>query len=142
MACIIVISGPREGDYYPLGRRVTVIGRDVAVPAQILDERVSRRHLQIRYDRKDGKYHAVDMKSTHGTYINNRRITKDTVLTDSDRIVIGRTGLLFTIKDFPNRESALNHWKKVGERHLSTIVAPQHLRRDGPAADGYPGPPI
>ena len=28
MASIIVVSGPNEGDYYPLGRRTMVIGRD------------------------------------------------------------------------------------------------------------------
>ena len=142
MASIIVISGSQEGDYYPLGKRKTVIGRDVAVPAQILDELVSRRHLQVRYDPADRRYHAVDMKSTHGTYVNNLRITEDTVLSEGDRIVVGRTNLLFTSKDFPDRESALNHWKKVDERHISTLILRQRPRTEGKIRGGYPGPPL
>ena len=58
MASIIVISGESEGDYYPLGQRTTVFGRAESVPAQILDERVSRRHLQIRYEPANGRYYA------------------------------------------------------------------------------------
>lgn len=56
MASLIVTSGKHEGDYYPLGRRTNVIGRDEALPIQVLDNMVSRKHLQIRYDEKTGKY--------------------------------------------------------------------------------------
>ena len=41
-------------------------------------------------------------------------------MNDGDYIAIGRTTLLFTLKDFPNRESALSHFKKVGERMRPT----------------------
>ena len=50
MASLIVTSGKQEGDYYPLGRRTNVIGRDEALFIQILDNMVSRKHLQIRFD--------------------------------------------------------------------------------------------
>ena len=50
MASLIVSSGKQEGDYYPLGRRTNVIGRDEALFIQILDHMVSRKHLQIRFD--------------------------------------------------------------------------------------------
>ena len=39
MASIIVMTGTQKGDYYPLGRRTNVIGRDEALPVQILDDR-------------------------------------------------------------------------------------------------------
>ena len=122
MASIIVTSGTNEGDYYPLGHRTNVIGRDEAVPIQILDEHVSRKHVQIRFDKDGDRYYALDMKSKHGVFINGLKIHDETVLADSDRIRIGATTLLFTLKDFADRESALAHFKKVGERRRPTVI--------------------
>ncbi len=116
MASLIVISGANEGDYYPLGQRTNVIGRDQAVPIQIVDEHVSRKHMQIRFERADERYYAVDMKSKHGVFINGRRISEEAALNDGDQILIGETTLLFTLEDFEDRESALSHFKKAGER--------------------------
>jgi len=122
MASIIVISGTQKGDYYPLGHRTNVIGRDEALPIQILDEHVSRKHMQIRFDKDKGCYYALDMKSKLGVFINGRKIYDETVLADDDQILIGETKLLFTDKDFPDRESALSHYKKVGERRRTTQI--------------------
>ncbi|MHC4573807.1 MAG: FHA domain-containing protein [Planctomycetota bacterium] len=122
MASIIVVSGPRKGDYYPLGRRTNVIGRAEALLIQILDERVSRRHLQLRFDQDRQQYYAWDMKSRHGVFINGKKINSDTALADGDEIRIGDSTLLFTARDFPDRESALSHYKKVGERIRNTLV--------------------
>lgn len=122
MATIIIMSGPNKGDYYPLGHRTNVIGRDEALLIQILDEHVSRKHMQIRFDKDKGKYFALDMKSKHGVFINSRRIVTETALADNDQIYIGQTDLLFTEKDFEDRESALSHFKKVGERFRPTVI--------------------
>ncbi len=122
MASIIVATGTQKGDYYPLGRRTNVIGRDEALLIQILDEHVSRKHMQVRFDKDKGRYSAVDMGSKHGVLINGIKIDKETVLNDGDYITIGRTTLLFTLKDFENRESALSHFKKVGERMRPTVI--------------------
>ena len=122
MASIIIMTGPKEGDYYPLGHRTNVIGRDEALPIQILDDYVSRKHLQIRFDGDKNQYYALNMKSKHGMYINSHRISNETLLTDEDQIQIGHTVLLFTEKDFADRESALNHFKKVGERIRPTVI--------------------
>lgn len=122
MASIIVMSGDQKGDYYPLGRRTNVVGRDEAVPIQILDEHVSRKHMQIRFDKDKGTYYALDMKSKHGVFINGGKINDETLLSDDDQIHIGQTDLLFTEKDFTDRESALSHFKKVGERMRATIM--------------------
>ncbi len=116
MASIIVMSGNHKGDYYPLGRRTTVIGRDEALLIQILDDGVSRKHVQIHFDKDTGKYYALDMKSKNGVFINNRKINNETTLMDGDQIRIGQSVLFFTLKDFPNREDALSHYKKVGQR--------------------------
>jgi pSer/pThr/pTyr-binding forkhead associated (FHA) protein len=122
MASLFIISGDQKGDYYPLGVRINVIGRDEALPIQVLDvdDSVSRKHLQIRYDKQKDRYLALDMRSRHGVFINDKRMTEETVLADEDEILIGQTILLFTTKDFEDWESALSHFKKVGERTRPT----------------------
>ena len=122
MASLIVLNGPQKNDYYPLGRRTNVIGRNEALMIQILDERVSRKHLQISYDKDKGAYYALDMSSRHGVFINGNKISGQTPLADNDQIAIGSTTLWFTVNDFPDRESALTHYKKSGERSRPTYI--------------------
>jgi pSer/pThr/pTyr-binding forkhead associated (FHA) protein len=122
MASLIVLDGPQKDSYYPLGHRTNVIGRDEALMIQILDERVSRKHLQITYDKDKDAYYALDMGSRHGVYINGNKIKDETRLVDSDYITIGTTTLWFTVNDFTDRESALSHYKKVGERSRPTYL--------------------
>jgi pSer/pThr/pTyr-binding forkhead associated (FHA) protein len=122
MASLIVSNGPQKDNYYPLGYRTNVIGRNESLMIQILDERISRKHMQITYDEEKDEYHAIDMRSKHGVYINGNKIKDETRLVDGDFITIGTTTLWFTVKDFPDRESALLHYKKVGERSRPTYV--------------------
>lgn len=122
MASIFIISGEQKGEYYPLGHRTNVVGRDEALPIQVLDDLVSRKHLQIHYDKQKDQYFATDMRSKHGVFINDRKITDETVLVDGDEILIGQTTLLFTTRDFDDYESALSHFKKVGERQRPTHI--------------------
>ena len=124
MASIIVMTGEQKGDYYPLGRRTNVIGRAENLPIQILDERISRKHMKIFYDIEKKAYLVSDMESKHGVLVNGIRISKDrnALLKEDDILTIGDTSLLFTPKDFENRESALTHFKKVGERDRPTII--------------------
>jgi len=120
MASIIVTSGKQEGEFLPLGRRTSVIGRDEALSLQVLDDLVSRKHLRIYFEKATSTYYAEDMKSKHGVFINQRRITEDIALSDGNEILIGKTTLLFTDADFDDRESALSHYKKKGERTRKT----------------------
>ncbi|MBN2138664.1 MAG: FHA domain-containing protein [Sedimentisphaerales bacterium] len=122
MASVIITTGKQKGDYYPLGQRTNVIGRAENVPIQILDDLVSRKHVQIRFVKEERKYYALDMKSKHGVFINGGRIAGETALVDGDEILVGETILLFTEKDFDNRESALSHFKKAGERARPTHI--------------------
>ena len=122
MASIIVTSGEQKGQYLPLGRRTNVIGRAEALPMQILDDMVSRKHLRIWYDEKTKEHSAEDMNSKHGVIINNKRISEITTLKEGDQIRIGQTTLLYTDKDFDDSESALSHFKKIGERQRPTMI--------------------
>lgn len=128
MASIFVMTGDQTGDYYPLGRRTNVIGRDEALLIQILDDRVSRKHMRIGFDADSDRHYAADIHSRHGVFVNGNKITGETVLNDGDYITIGGTSLLFTEKDFDDHESALSHFKKVGERERPTQVSQEEQK--------------
>ncbi|UCG57489.1 MAG: FHA domain-containing protein [Phycisphaerales bacterium] len=130
MATILVVSGDSKGDFYPLGRRTNVIGRAEALPIQLLDDFVSRKHLQIRFDKETNRYYAADMKSKHGVFINAGRINDETPLVDRDIIRIGRTTLIFTERNFDDRRSALSRFKKPGERMRPTRLEWEPEDRD------------
>ena len=121
MASIIVMTGAHAGDFYPLGHRPNVIGRQESLPIQILDECVSRKHMQIHFDSERRRYYAVDLKSKHGVFVNGRKIAEETPLAEGDEIRLGNVVLLFTEQDFADRESAMSHFKKVGERFRTTL---------------------
>jgi pSer/pThr/pTyr-binding forkhead associated (FHA) protein len=121
MASIIVMSGI-ENKYYPLGKRTSVIGRSEKVEIQVVDEYVSRKHLQMRFDECQNCYYAVDVGSRHGVFVNDVKIGKETALSDGDRIRIGDTIIFFTKEDFADSESALSHLKKTGELKYPTEV--------------------
>ncbi len=116
MASVIITTGDQKGEFLPLGRRISVIGRAENLPLQIRDEMVSRKHLRIRFEQETGDYLAEDMGSHNGVYINNKRIAEKTRLSEGDMILIGTTLLMFTQKDFDDKDSALMHYKKAGEQ--------------------------
>jgi pSer/pThr/pTyr-binding forkhead associated (FHA) protein len=97
-----------------------VIGRDEALPIQVLDSHVSRRHVQIRFDQRTWTPYIADMGSKNGVLVNGVRLQEEVKLTDGDLITIGTTSLVFTQKDFFDRKSALAHIKKLGEREHPT----------------------
>ncbi|GJQ28576.1 MAG: hypothetical protein HBSAPP03_04600 [Phycisphaerae bacterium] len=121
MASILVVSGPSEGQYLPLGKRVSVIGRDEGCAMQVLDDRVSRKHVQIRFDDARNAYVAFDMKSANGLYINGRRIEGECDLVDNDEIQIGNSKITFMTSEFPDKLSAMNAYKQRGQKMRPTI---------------------
>ena len=70
------------------------------------------------------------MKSSNGVYINNHKIEEEAVLSEDDVISIGMTLLLFTEKDIQDRESAISHYKKVGEKVLVTMYQAKDELKD------------
>ncbi len=116
MASVIITTGDQQGEFLPLGRRISVIGRAENLPLQIRDDLISRKHLRIRFDEGTGDYFAEDMGSHNGVYINNKRIEEKTRLAEGDMILIGATFLMFTQKDFDDKDSALLHYKRAGEQ--------------------------
>jgi pSer/pThr/pTyr-binding forkhead associated (FHA) protein len=133
MATLVVTTGERRGEYYPLGHRTNVVGRGESLPIQILDDRVSRKHVQIRFDCVRGRYWAVDMASKNGVFVNGVKIAAETLLHHRDRIRLGGTLLLFIERDFASESPTLHRFKRAGECRRTTDFdwqpEPQHLAR-------------
>ncbi len=121
MPSVTVVSGPNEGDYYVVGNRTMVVGRDEACPIQILDSKASRKHIQIRFDHEKRQHVALDMKSTNGTLCNGRQLLSEVPLRDGDELVIGESKIVFAAQEFPDKETALDHYRQRGERMRPTL---------------------
>jgi len=88
-----MIYGPELGRRIPLRRTSAMeIGRHPSNDFPLDQESVSRRHARIVWS--DDHWHAVDLGSTNGTYVNDEIVT-DRVLRDGDQIKVGRTILKF-----------------------------------------------
>lgn len=80
------------GKRLQLGDDPAVIGRLDECAVTLADQKVSRRHAEVRPD-ADG-YLVVDLGSTNGTQVNGKRITEH-LLDDGDRIHLGDTEIKF-----------------------------------------------
>jgi pSer/pThr/pTyr-binding forkhead associated (FHA) protein len=92
---LTVLQGPIAGEMFPLIDDVTTIGSMKGNTIVIEDGSVSRRHAAIKIDQM--RYEVADMNSTNGVLVNGQRIHK-VFLKDGDKIQIGTTEILFTLK--------------------------------------------
>ncbi len=122
MASILQTNTENQGNYLPLGKRTNIIGRSEALPMQILDDQVSRKHLKIRYEESTGRHLASDMSSHNGVFVNDQKIDQEIELKEGDILRIGSAELFYTDKDFDDAQNALNHYKKFGERAKPTMM--------------------
>ena len=97
-------DGPVEGRHVSVcsltvnGEPVTV-GRAQAADLIVTDRWVSRRHCQLY--QSDGEIVVRDLESTHGTFLNGKRVT-EAVLRPGDEIRIGLTSLVLSDRPFPS----------------------------------------
>jgi hypothetical protein len=87
---VLVVDGKR----HELTGRGAVLGRSRDCDIRVDDPNVSRRHAEIRQE--DGGYWIVDLGSTNGVEVNGERVDRAR-LSNEDRIVIGKTDLLFEL---------------------------------------------
>lgn len=123
MATLIITGGPATGQQFALeDHRLVLIGRDEKCTFQILDEQISRRHMQVRLN-EDGEGHsAIDFGSSNGVFINDNRITDETQLTDGDAIRLGATEFVYSAIDSPDAKTISQIMRKRGEYMRGTIA--------------------
>ena len=122
MPSILIIDGRSRGYYFTLGRRNAVAGRDQTCDVQIMDELVSRRHAQLRYDELHDRFFVVDLQSANGIYVNDRRVESIAVLRDGDILTLGGTKLVYATREFLDSQAAFSHFKHRGQEGKSTLI--------------------
>ena len=122
MALIIVVTGPNNGDYSPLGETPIVIGRDDNCDLQIVDPVVSRKHLRVEFDSVSNCTRAINLSSTNGSRINDHEVETGATRNDGYVIQIGDTLLLYVVKDVPDIEEAVNNYRRRGVGKHSTLI--------------------
>jgi pSer/pThr/pTyr-binding forkhead associated (FHA) protein len=86
----VVVDGTNRRFDLTVGRNL--IGRGTDADLQLLDQGVSRRHAELRWD---GSFATVyDLGSTNGTSVNGHEVASH-VLRHGDVIRIGHTRLVF-----------------------------------------------
>ncbi|MBI3269326.1 MAG: FHA domain-containing protein [Planctomycetes bacterium] len=92
MAHVKLLSGDNQGKVHDVNDSIITLGRDDSSTIQILDHGVSRAHAEIY--RIGEMCFIKDLKSTNGTFVNDRRIEEE-ILHHNDQVRIGSTIILF-----------------------------------------------
>lgn len=123
MATLIVVEGPAEGSKFALQQhRIVMIGREANCTFQILDPRMSRRHMQVKRDAAGNGHAAVDFESKSGVEINGKKIEGETLLKDTDIIRIGDSAILYSVEDDPDADTIRHLLRKRGEELQPTLL--------------------
>jgi hypothetical protein len=88
-ACVVV---DQTNERYDLRVGSNIIGRGTDADFQLLDQGISRRHLDIQFDGNFAT--AYDLGSTNGTTVNGHEVGSQ-VLRHGDVVRIGHTRLVF-----------------------------------------------
>ncbi len=121
MATIVVLNGNNKGEWYTIGDRAFIFGRDNKLLAQIKDVCVSRNHMEVRKESSDGCYYAVDMDSHNGVFVNRERVIKFKMLYESDIIQIGHTLMAVTLDEFEDDLQAKRYLRNCEKKFHTEI---------------------
>jgi pSer/pThr/pTyr-binding forkhead associated (FHA) protein len=92
---LTITNGAGTGHIFSLNRQTaTSIGRAKANDIALEDVSVSSEHCRIRPE--EGAFILHDLKSTNGTFVNERRVSRHT-LAEGDTIKCGETYLQFRL---------------------------------------------
>ena len=89
---IVVLTGELRGRDFRLVDGKNTIGTAADCDVVLTDPYLSSRHAVIRPE--NGEFTMVDLDSTNGTYVNERRCSREDLI-DNDKIRFGRTELKF-----------------------------------------------
>jgi hypothetical protein len=88
---LVALKGPQRGELFTL-EPVSSVGTDAGCTVVLADQYMSSRHCEIRAE--GGTWMLRDLKSTNGTYVNDKRIEQHE-LVDSDFLRLGQVVLKF-----------------------------------------------
>lgn len=87
-------EGSPPNNWTLTGKNTFKVGRgptnDIVLPYSW----ISRKHMMVQGE-SDGTFHIMDLGSSNGTYLNNKRIHAPAILRDGDLITLGKTTMKF-----------------------------------------------
>jgi diguanylate cyclase (GGDEF)-like protein len=86
-SCLVQIHGPGLGRRFALVGGELTIGRDGKNGIVVDLDTVSRRHAKIVI--REGRSYVADLKSTNGTYLNNKEVLEELPLRSGDYVKVG-----------------------------------------------------
>ncbi len=98
MPSLFVIQGRDQGKRFELIGPHIALGRDGSNASQLHDTEISRRHVRISRESESDEYTLLDSGSSNGTFVNSQRVQRH-VLHSGDRVLIGRTLMIYTGQD-------------------------------------------
>jgi len=105
MATVVVLNGHNKGEWYSIGiDRPLIVGRESGLLAEIIDPRISHKHLEVYFDATANEYRVMDLQSKNGTKVDGHRCRPWRPLNEGSEIRLGHTVLVFTAKDFETYE--------------------------------------
>lgn len=105
IAHLVVVSGAKPAEYQI--KLPSVLGRGRAANLTVPDPMVSRLHCKLFV--KQGRLAIRDLGSLNGTYVNHKRITRDTILSPGDVIMLGDIQLATVYKTAKEVQVATPH---------------------------------
>lgn len=118
-AFVVVLSGDRMGEMFPLKGDRTTIGRGLQTDVRINDEGISRTHAVVEVE--DGDYLLSDAGSTNGTYANGNKVDRYK-LQEGDKIQIGASSVLkFTFHEDADEDFQRNLYESALRDRLTGI---------------------
>ena len=89
---IVCLNGALRGRDFRLVTGRNVLGTAADCDIVLTDPYLSSKHMAIRHE--NGTFTLIDLDSTNGTFVNDRRVTKQELI-DNDKVRIGRTEMKF-----------------------------------------------
>ena len=87
---LTIRSGARMGELVEITGERFVVGREADCDLVLAEEKISRRHAALER-LPDGRYQVLDLGSTNGTFVNDRRISEPVKLQGGEELRFGDT---------------------------------------------------
>lgn len=134
---LVFLSGELIAVPIPLDREEVIMGRALEADVRVNDTQVSRQHAKITAvlnpAKKTTEYILSDLDSRNGTFVNARRIRRET-LENGDKISIGETILRFDLLDEIDREYQRQIHRLISHDDLTGLLSSRsffsELRRE------------
>ncbi|RME16900.1 MAG: FHA domain-containing protein [Bdellovibrio sp.] len=135
VAFLRVLSGPGEGDLFEMKGVSWTVGRDEECSIQISHPNLSRKHFEI--SKEEEKYYLIDLKSSNGTYVNDKKVDPDkpVEIKSGDTIRVKRLLFSFEIRN----QQQIRMLQEQNASPSGGALAPYGIPPSGGGALGFPG---